>query len=603
MMPTHQNAVRITREGGVLVLSIHNPPVNALGIAVRRGLAAGMAEAMADAAVTGVVIRADGRTFPAGADIGEFGKPPEAPLLTEICNIIEECAKPVVAALHGTALGGGLELALAAHYRVADAGAQMGLPEVNLGILPGAGGTQRLPRLIGAEHALRLMLTGQPVGAAEALALGMIDQVLESGVDAAAMAIAARALPRPTRDRLDGMRDAGAYGAAVAAARHQQRGARLPGPARIVDCVEAAQLLPFDQGLAFERSAFNDLVTSSEAAGLRYAFFAERRAARMPEETALARPLGSVAVAGAAGAELAHQLLQAGFAVTLCDPDRPALVVALEHIAAEQEAMVAAGRLSVTARDDDWARLLPTLGVEALGAADLVFVATPAMLADLRQILRPGAVLVNFGHAGAVATRAADTLGVQFAPVGTRLAEVIVGPATSPEAVATLVALLRQMKRVVVRSQVPGDVGARVMAAGRAAALHLAGDIGDGAVSAALAEFGLGGLVPLVLGARADRNARAIRSRVLTAMANEGARLVGQGIAQRPSDIDVGLVLGHGFPRWEGGPMHWADTRGLLVVRQDLRHWADEMPDLWAVAPLIDELISAGLNFADMNAG
>lgn len=603
MTSADQNAVRLSREGGVLVLSIANPPLNALGVAVRRGLAAGLAEGAANADVTGIVIRAEGRTFPVGADIAEFGKPPAAPSLPEICNRIEACPKPVVAALHGTALGGGLELALAAHYRVADAGAQLGLPEVNLGILPGAGGTQRLPRLIGAEHALRLMLTGQPVGAAEALALGMIDQVVEGGVDAAALAIAARARPRPTRDRMDGLHDAGSYFAAVAAARAQQRGARLPGPGRIIDCVEAAHLLPFDQGLAFERSAFDDLVATPEAAGLRYAFFAERAAARMPEAGAVARPLGAVAVAGAAGAGLVHQLLQAGFAVTLCDPDRPALVGALELIAAEQEAMVAAGRLTNPDRDADWARLLPTLGLEALAAADLVFVAAPPLLPELAQIARPGAVLVTLGRAGGAGARAADTLGVQFAPMGARLAEVIAGPASSPEAVATLVALLRQLKRVVVRTTAPGDVGARVMAAGRAAALHLAGDVGDAAVSAALAEFGLAGLVPLVLGARSDRNARAIRSRVLAAMANEGARLVGQGIAQRPSDIDVALVLGHGFPRWEGGPMHWADTRGLLVLRQDLRHWAAEMPDLWSVAPLIDELISVGLTFGDMNAG
>ncbi|HEX9859001.1 MAG TPA: enoyl-CoA hydratase-related protein, partial [Paracoccaceae bacterium] len=386
------------RAGGVVLeLIIDNPPVNALSHAVRVGLAAGIAAAGADASVMAVVIRAEGRTFPAGADISEFGKPALAPLLPDLCNLVEACAKPVVAAVHGTALGGGLELALAAHFRLARADARLGLPEVGLGILPGAGGTQRMPRLIGAEQALRLMLGGRPIGAAEALALGLLDRVVEDGLEAAALAMARAAMgqvPVPTRERRDGMRDGVAYQAAVAAARLHQHGARLPAPERIVDCVEAAQLLPFDQGLAYERRAFTDLVATPEAAGLRHAFFAERAAARMPEAGAAPRALREIGVAGSGGADLTLTLLQAGFAVTLAEADRPALVAALEAIAARQEEAVQAGRRSPGARDADWARLQPAAGAGALAEADLVLIADAASLAGVVQAARPGAVLV-----------------------------------------------------------------------------------------------------------------------------------------------------------------------------------------------------------------
>ncbi|MGB8815193.1 MAG: enoyl-CoA hydratase-related protein, partial [Paracoccaceae bacterium] len=359
--PEHQ-AVRQARDGAVLQLIIDQPPVNALGYAVRAGLAAGIAAAEADSAVAAVVIRAAGRTFPAGADIAEFGRPARAPLLPDLCNLIEACSKPVVAAVHGTALGGGLELALAAHYRVALADASVGLPEVGLGILPGAGGTQRVPRLIGAEQALRLMLTGRPIGAAEALALGLLDRVVEAGLPEAALAAAQVLIgrvPVPTRDRREGMRDPVAYQTAVAAARLAQRGQRLPGPMRIVDCVEAAQLLPFDQGLGFERSAFLDLVATPEAAGLRHAFFAERAVARIPEASATPRVVRNVGVIGGVGAEVILPLLQAGYGVTVVQDTRAKLVAVLEAVAAMLQEAVAAGRLAAAVRDADWARLVP----------------------------------------------------------------------------------------------------------------------------------------------------------------------------------------------------------------------------------------------------
>ncbi|MDT8855363.1 enoyl-CoA hydratase-related protein [Paracoccaceae bacterium Fryx2] len=589
--------VRQSRDGAVLVLVIDSPPVNALGQAVRAGLADGLALAARDPEIHAVVIRAAGRTFPAGADISEFGKPAVPPLLPDLCNQIEALGKPVVAALHGTALGGGLELALAAHGRVADSGARLGLPEVGLGILPGAGGTQRLPRLIGAEQALRLMLTGRPVGAAEALALGMLDRVVEQDVAGAALAMArelAGTVPVPTSARRDGMRDPLAYQAAVATARRAQGGARLPGPGRIIDCVEAALLLPFDQGLAYERSAFLDLVATPEAAALRHVFFAERMAGRMPEAKAVARPVGSVAVIGGAGADTALALTQAGFAVVLVDPDRAALVAALERIAGAQEAAVLAGRLTPEARDADWARLTPALGLEAMAGADLVL-APAAALALVLTASRAGVMVVQTGGwADPAPDRAGDVAGLRL--VG-GLAEVVVGPGTAPETVAALLAIVRRLGRVAVRVAAPGELCARMLAAGRAAVAQIvAAGAAPGALAATLGRHGLPGLAgPAGPGAVPDEAVR----RVLSALANEGARLLGAGLVQRASDIDLALVLGQGFARWQGGPMHWADARGLLVLRRDLRGWQAEDPAFWAVAPLIDDLLAKGQRFGD----
>ncbi|EEW25569.1 enoyl-CoA hydratase-related protein, partial [Rhodobacter ferrooxidans] len=469
------SVVRQNRIGSVLQIIIDHPPVNALAQPVRAGLLAALTAAEADPEVTAIVISAAGRSFPVGADIHEFGKPAQAPLLAEVCNRIEACRKPVVAALHGTALGGGLELALAAHLRLALADAKLGLPEVGLGILPGAGGTQRLPRLIGAEQALRLMLQGVPVPAAEALALGMLDQVVETDLMAAALAQGA-APSRPTRDRREGMRDPQAYQAAINAARAGLRGTRQPAPPRIVDCVEAAQLLPFDQGLAFERAAFDDLVASPEAAALRHAFFAERALARLPEAKLPPRPLRHLAVVGADAANPALLLAQAGHAVTLLAPTKSGLVTALEVIAAQMQMAVAAGSLTAKARDADWARITPAVQPEALADADLLLLTDATALEIGLAAAKPGAVLVSLGGFGvSTGARAADMLRLTLPQPGGRLAEVIVAEATAPEAVATVLALLRSLGLATLRAMAPGGLGARLMAAQRAAVAHLLG--------------------------------------------------------------------------------------------------------------------------------
>ncbi len=601
-----QGPVGQTLRDGILHLVIDSPPVNALGLPVRAGLAAGIARAASDPQVRAVVLRAVGRTFSAGADISEFGAAPQAPGLGEVCALIENCPKPVVAALFGSVLGGGFELALAAHYRVALGSARVGLPEVGLGILPGAGGTQRVPRLAGAEAALRLMLTGRPVPAPEAMAMGLIDVVVDDGLEAAAVAAAGAAIgsaPTPTRERTDGLADFGGYQRAIAASRAAQRNGRLPGPSRIIECVEAALLLPFAQGLAFERAAFADLVATPQAAALRHAFFAERLAARTPEADAFPRKLNTVAVVGAEGAALALSLMQAGYAVTLAEPDREALVAGLELIAEMQAQAVSSGRMTSATRDADWARLTPAAAVNVMGPADLVLLVDGARLGEAASVTDPGTVLAVAGRGpGLTGARATDVVGVALDLPGGQLAEVIVGPQTSPETVATATSLARRLGRTVLRAAAPGAIGARVMAAGQTAARHLiAQGCTPAEVAGALVPYGLAMLVSADP-EKGSGDATVIARRVLSAMVAEGARLVAAGTALRPSDVDLAVMLGYGFARHEGGPMHWADTRGLLLLRRDLTEWATEAPAIWGLPPLVADLVGSGRKFADLNA-
>jgi 3-hydroxyacyl-CoA dehydrogenase len=606
--------------GAISILWIDNPPVNALGHALRAALAAAVLAANAQASVRAIVLLARGRMFSAGADISEFDKPAQAPDLGDLCLMIESSRKPVVVGLHGTALGGGLELALAAHGRVALADARVGLPEATLGILPGAGGTQRLPRLIGAEHALRLMMSGQPIMAAEALALGVLDQVVERDLEAATLAMAlhmaghmagqvAGGYPVPTCDRRDGMRDAKGYFAAVTAARRAQAGGPLPAPQRIVDCVEAAYLLPFDQGLAFERAAFEELVATPQAHALRHAFFAQRRAGRMVGARAKAQGVTLVAVLGTGpdAVLLVRALLGAGYDVALVDRTATALTHGLEAIALDLTAELAAGRLSQSAHDAQWDRLVPALPGGDGDVADLLFVTGPYCLAGAQvpQVaVKAGAPIVTLGRVG---DGGRSALGVVLpAPtINGALAEILVADDTHPEAISTVLAVVQRMGRLVVQGQGAGLVAGLGQAlrggldwleagAGGQAVVDLMdrwgmARAGDSAVVTPRAQ---GQVLDLFGGDAAP---------VAAALVNAGLRLMGAGKALRPSDIDVALIVGMGFPRWGGGPMFWAQNRGLLVLRDDLTRWAVDDPNLWTPAPLLDDLIRQGMTLADLN--
>jgi 3-hydroxyacyl-CoA dehydrogenase len=606
MNDTDQGPVQQDLMECVLVLTLINPPVNALGHSLRAGISAGLDRAEGDPAIVGVVIRGQGRGFSAGADIREFGQAAKAPLLTDLCQRIEGFAKPVIAAMHGMALGGGLELALAARGRVGMAALRLGLPEVTLGVLPGAGGTQRLPRLIGAEAALRLMLSGRPVSAEDAFDLGLLDDVVP---DEQALLTAALGLAKaPIDQQITVLQDPARFSAAVAEARRTVgKYAAGPAGARIIDCVEAALLLPPDQGFIFERTAFDDLRVSPEAAALRHAFFVDRQAEKPPAgyNAAAAISVTHLGIwgAGAAAVGLTGAALRAGLRVTLCDPSRDALVSALEAVGLSQETAVSEGRLSIEARDADWARLTPAVDPMAFAGAEAVILTDaerPLAVDFARGLATQIAVLVAGGVPdGAVS----DVLGVWFAQRG--VVEVAVGDGVTAATVATaLGVLLRLGMRPIataLRSRGPG-VGAQVVAAGLRAVQVLAQvGVPNAQLARSVAHFlrvpqGLvDGQGPLM----AIRD-EAIADRVLAAMVNAGAQLVSEGAARSPAVIDALMIGGYGFARFMGGPMHQADIRGLMVVRRNLRIWA-EQDAVWSPDALFDSLIAEGRNFSALN--
>lgn len=381
---------------GVATIVLDNPPVNALGQALRAALLAALARAAADPEVAVVIIAAAGRSWPVGADIREFGKPPLLPHLPAVCAALAAFPKPVIAALRGSVLGGGLELALAASLRVAATGTVFGLPEVTLGILPGAGGTQRLPRLIGAAAAIEMMVTGAPVAADKALALGLIDKIAAGDVVQTAAALAKAhvdgRLPLPVAAvrPVQGPADAAANLVAVAAARALGHPPHDRAAPRIVDCVEAAFLLPPEEGFDFERTAFGDLIATAEAKALRHAFLAERRGAKsLPAGGDPAPKLSEVAVVGggAIGAGLATGLLSAGLTVMLIEADELAVSQTLSRVVRAQEAAVKRGDLSPKKHLDDWLNLKVGHSVSDAAGADLVIEALPELLSLKAQVL------------------------------------------------------------------------------------------------------------------------------------------------------------------------------------------------------------------------
>lgn len=580
--------VRVERIGALLEISLANPPVNALSRAVRQGIAAALDQAM-EAGVAAVVLRGVGAMFSAGADISEFDTAGAAPGLGEIAARIEDFDKPVVVALSGAVLGGGLELALAAHLRLADATAQLALPEVRLGLLPGAGGTQRLPRLVGGAVALDLMLSGRMIGAAEALALGVLDRVVTDDLVAtareAALVMAGR-VPERTADRRDGLRDVTGYRLALEAARGAQRGQRLQAPGRIVDCVEAALLLPFDRGLVFERAAFEDMLATPESAGLRHAFMAERAARRMPAglpDVAMPTRL-SVWGATADAADLTRAALTAGMSVVLADPSRDAVVVALERIAAAHEAEVAAGRMTAEARDADWARLTPVIGPSRLGEAEVVVtarddLALPAPRTVLSLGLPPGK--------GAV--------GLTLVPQAVPLAELVLSADVAPARVAQALAFVRRMGWFAVSVGPGGPVAMHLATVLAETVAHLEGrGVKRALIAQALALAGIAGEGRAGVARQAEE---VIARRCFGALANAGARLIAAGTARDAAQVDTIAIAAGIVARWTGGPMHQADRRGLMVLRRDLRVWSTESADLWAPAPLFDKLIAEGRGF------
>ncbi len=681
-------SVDLRQEGEIAVVSVDNPPVNALKHEVRAGLAEALQRTRDDGAVKAMVIACAGRTFFAGADITEFGKPPQAPSLHDVIALIEAMPKPVIAALHGTALGGGFELALAGHYRVAAPGTRVGLPEVKLGLLPGAGGTQRLPRLIGPEKALRMIVTGEPVAAAEALADGIIDEIAEGDLTAAATAFACRVLAerrplRLVRDREDKLIGEG-FADAAEALSHRLRGREAP--AACVEAVRNAIILPFDEGLKREAELFRQLVAGDQSKAQRHIFFAEREAAKVPgmPEAARPRPIatGAVIGAGTMGGGIAMCFANAGIPVTVIETGGDLLQKGLDRVAANYRTTVSRGGLAADEMERRMALISGVTTLDAAGSADVVIEAVfeemdvkKRVFADLDRLAKPNALLatntstLDVDEIARATARPHDVLGMHFfSPANVmRLLEIVRGAQTSFAALATAVALGRRLGKVpVIVGVCYGFVGNRMLARrsveterlllegasphevdaavvgfglpmGPCAMMDLAGlDVGwrirQGRGERALVEDALcaaghygqktgkgyfrydaGSRTPvpdpevegiiLEASSRLGLNRRPIGEeeiveRMILPMINEGARILDEGIAARPSDIDVIWVYGYGWPVWRGGPMYYADRRGLAHIRDRLTYYADRSGDeTLRPAQLIKRLAAEGRGF------
>ncbi len=476
---------------GIGVLTIDYPPVNALSVHTRKALDEGFRQFAADDSVKAIVLICAGRTFIAGADISEFGKNLGGPNLQEVFDIIENGTKPVVAAIHGTALGGGYELALICHYRIAVPSAKVGLPEVALGLLPGAGGTQRLPRIVGIPAALDLITGGAPVGAKKALELGMIDALAEEGrlrEDAIAFAQKLVAEGGPllrVRDRQDKVEPY--RGKPEIYADYLKKNARafrgFKAPFNIVKAIEAAAELDFDAGIARERELFQELVTSTESAAQRYYFFAEREGAKVPDlpKDTEVLPVKAVGVIGAGtmGGGIAMNFLNAGVPVTIVEREQAALDRGVAVIRRNYEGSAAKGRMTAEQVEQRMALLTPSLELESLGQADLIIEAVfedmgikKEVFGKLDAIARPGAILatntsfLDVDDIASATSRPESVVGLHFfSPANVmRLLEIVRGAKTSDAVLATSLKVAKTIAKVPVVSRVgPGFIANRVM--------------------------------------------------------------------------------------------------------------------------------------------
>ena len=490
--PKTLNAVTtIAVEGDVGIVTLKSPPVNALSAPVREGIDLGIKAALSDPAVKSVVLICEGRTFIAGADITEFGRAPVGPSLFDVQDIIENATKPVIAAIHGTALGGGLEVALTCHYRVAVPSAKCGLPEVNLGLLPGAGGTQRLPRIVGAAKALEMMTTGQHVGAKTCLAMGLVDELAEEGaLRETAIAFARKVIAenRPlkrVRDLEDKVladrKNPGLFAEFRKANARKFRG--FMAPESNIKCIEAAVNLPFDEGIAVERKLFVELMTGSQSAAQRYVFFAERQAAKIPDvgDDIAPLPVKKVGVIGAGtmGGGISMNFLSAGFAVTIVETQQAALDRGIATIRKNYENTAKKGRLTQDDVETRMGLLTGSLALEDLGDCDLIIEAVfenmdikKDVFGRLDKIAKAGAILasntsyLDVNEIAAATSRPESVIGLHFfSPANVmRLLEIVRGAKTSKPVIATSMQIAKKIGKVATLVGVcPGFVGNRIL--------------------------------------------------------------------------------------------------------------------------------------------
>jgi 3-hydroxyacyl-CoA dehydrogenase len=695
--------VQLSKDGSIAIITIDNPPVNALAPDVVGELSAAIGNIDTDSSITAAVLIGSGRTFVAGADIREFvritsGEKQRIPLLLSLARQIEDIRKPVVAAIHGQAFGGGMELAMAAHYRVATAEAQFGQLEVKLGLIPGAGGTQRLPRLAGISKALEMCASGNPIGAREALELGIIDRVVDGALLSDALEFARRVAAMPivkTRERNSNVSavqsDPSLFAAARENAAKKQRGMRAPLAA--IAAVEASTRLPFDEACEVEQRLFNECLFSDESKALIHLFFAERDLAKIPDvpKGTSTLPIESAAVIGAGtmGGGIAMALANVGIPVLLKDTDGAALQRGLTTIQENYRRSVERGRVTRRFADERLALIAPALGYERFSTVDLVIEAAFENMAikkvafgELDTHCKPGAILasntssLNIDEIAYATSRPEFVIGLHFfSPANVmRLVEIVRGKKTSAEVIATSLRLAKTLHKVgVVVGNCRGFVGNRMfhqyrreaqflveegasieavdkalydfgMAMGPLATADLAGlDVGwrirkehqhlnqpgvrQAIAEDRLCEIGRFGQKTRMGWYRYDEQRRAILDptasqliqgwareagiqqrdisgeeiveRCIYSMINEGARILEEGYALRPGDIDIIFINGYGFPTYRGGPMWYADRIGLSEIYRRICEFHQQHGKWWEPAPLLKKLAQQGGKFAD----
>ncbi|SDW75698.1 3-hydroxyacyl-CoA dehydrogenase [Albimonas donghaensis] len=688
-------------EDGVAIIRADNPPVNALGYQNRLGLWNAIEKFDADATAKIALVHCDGRTFFAGADISEFGGVRADPLLPQVCDRYEAATKPVVASMHGTSLGGGFEMGLASHYRIAQKKSKVGLPEVHLGIIPGAGGTQRAPRVMGAANALEAITTGRHMSAVEAHELGAIDRLDDSGDPLAAGLAYCRELlaegagPRRTGERPVPDATPELFAEWTEKVKKTAKGQNSP-----LYCVEAvsACMLPIAEGLEAERAVSAKTHSDPQRPALVHAFFGERAVNKIPEAKVAPRKLETVGIIGGGtmGAGIAAAALNAGLSVVMVEMNAEAVARGEKNLRRNYASSVAKGRMTQAALDGMLeAKFSTSASYDALADVDLVIEAVfekmevkKEVFGKIDAIVREGAVLasntsyLDVDEIAACTKRPQDVIGLHFfSPAHImRLLEVVVGDKTAPDVVATGFQLAKMMKKVAVRAGVcDGFIGNRILGAYMKAANMMVEDGADPyEVDAAVRSFGypmgpfqMGDLAGLDIGyfnrrgkdatrdpetrysegfldrmyengwlgqktekgfydyaggarsgppnpeipamIEAERRKLGINAkpfsredilrRYIAAMTNEAAKVVGEGIALRPVDVDMTSLFGYGYPRWRGGPMHHADAVGLDVILNDIREFAKDDPKFWEPAPLLVKLVEEGRSFADLNKG
>ena len=690
------DVVTLERQGAIAIVRVNNPPVNALGIAVREGLQDSFKAAEADPEVKAIVLVCEGSTFMAGADIKEFGKPPKSPGLPEVVNGIEAGTKPSVAVIHGTALGGGLEVAVSCHYRIALKSAKVGLPEVKLGLLPGAGGTQRLPRLVGAKAALDMIVGGNPVKAKDAFKVGIVDEVvggdlLEGALAYARKLVADNAPLRKIRDLDVKKEDADLFTNYEKSIARKQRG--FKAPFHCIKAVQAAVELPFDEGMKRERELFAELLVSPESRAQRHVFFAEREVAKvpgLPKDTAK-RDVKSAAIIGAGtmGGGIAMNFANAGIPVKILEVKEDALERGIAVIRKNYENTAKKGRITQEQVEQRMALIQPTLSYDDLSDVDLVIEAVfenmdvkKAVFTELDRVCKPGAILatntstLDVNRIASFTKRPEDVVGMHFfSPTNVmKLLENVRGEKTSDEVVATVMDLSRRIGKVGVLVGVcHGFVGNRMLHKRQAEAVQL---VNEGANPAQvdkvlfdlgfpMGPFAMSDLAGMDVGYRIreelrkedpdnapprnwtddlveqgrlgqktqagvfdykegdrtpvpssevdaliakfreengiqsrDISDQEILERCMYIMVNEGAKILEEGIAARPLDVDVIWIYGYGFPVYRGGVLFWADSVGLKTIYDKVSQIHQETgSDTWKPAALLEKLAKEGKGF------